>query len=211
LRNKTPELSLDNPLVPSYLKCADSLYNMIYMATLEKPMTADQLFALGDIGPSELIRGELIKMSPTGHDHGRISSKIDRALGNFVESRKLGEVLTSEAGFIISRDPDSVRAPDVAFVRAERHPPGGERNFFQGPPDLAVEVLSPDDRASDVNTKVRDWLDAGTIAVLVVDPQTKTVAVHRRPREIKILALDDTLTLPDLVPEFSLPVKDIFS
>ncbi len=59
--------------------------------------------------------------------------------------------------------------------------------------------------------KSQDWLGAGTVIVLVVDPQTKTVAIHRRPREIKILTLNDTLTLPDLLPEFSLPVKDIFT
>jgi Uma2 family endonuclease len=181
------------------------------MATLEKTMTADQLLALGYIGPCELVRGELIRMSPTGYDHGRISSKIDRALGNFVESRKLGQVLTSEAGFLITQDPDTVLAPDVAFVSAARHPPGGQKKFFPGPPDLAVEVLSPDDRASKVNSKVQDWLNAGTVAVLVVDPQTQTVTIHRLPREIQILKSNDTLTLPDLLPEFALAVKDIFS
>lgn len=173
-------------------------------------MTADQLFSLGDIGPCELIRGELTHMSPTGYDHGRIASKIDRIIGNFAEKRKLGQVLASEAGFIISRDPDTVRAPDVAFVRAERDPPGGQKQFFPGPPDLAVEVLSPADRASEVNAKVQDWLDAGTVVVLVVDPQTQTVAVHRRPHDVQILTRDDSLSIADLLPEFSLPVKEIF-
>ena len=180
------------------------------MAIIEKTMTADQLFSLGNIGPCELIQGELIRMSPTGYDHGRISSKIDRALGNFVESHKLGQVLTSEAGFIIASNPDTVRAPDVAFVRADRDPPGGQKKYFPGAPDLAVEVLSPDDRASDVNAKIQDWLNAGTVAVLVVDPQNQTVAIHRQPHEIKVLAIDDTLTIPDILPEFSLAVKDIF-
>jgi Uma2 family endonuclease len=180
------------------------------MATLEKTMTADQLFTLGYIGPCELIRGELIHMSPTGYDHGRISSKIDRALGNFVESRKLGQMLSSEAGFLIAQNPDTVLAPDVAFVRAERHPPGGQKKFFPGPPDLAVEVLSPDDRASKLNSKVQDWLEAGAVVVMVVDPQTQTVAIHRSPREIQILTVDDMLAIPDLLPEFALPVKEIF-
>ncbi|MGD0516644.1 MAG: Uma2 family endonuclease [Thermoguttaceae bacterium] len=181
------------------------------MATLEKTMSADQLFALGDIGPCELIRGELIYMSPTGYDHGWISGNIVCALRNFVKNRGSGRVLSSEVGFIIARNPDTVRAPDVAFVRADRDPPGGQKKFFPGPPDLAVEVLSPDDRASEVNSKVQDWLDAGTVAVLVVDPQTQTVAIHRRPHEIQILTRDDSLTIADLLPEFSLPVKEIFS
>jgi Uma2 family endonuclease len=181
------------------------------MATLEKPMTADQLFSLGDIGPCELIRGELAYMSPTGYDHGWISGNIVYALRNFVKRRGSGRVLSSEVGFIIARNPDTVRAPDVAYVRAERDPPGGQKKFFPGPPDLAVEVLSPDDRASEVNAKVQDWLEAGAVVVLVADPQTKTVAVHRNPQEVRILARGETLTMPDLLPEFSLPVDEIFS
>jgi Uma2 family endonuclease len=180
------------------------------MSILEKTMTADQYFALGDIGPSELIRGELIRMAPTGYDHGWISSNFDRALNSFVTERKLGRVLTAEAGFLIRQNPDTVRAPDVAFVRAERDPPGGQKKFFPGAPDLAVEVLSPDDRAGEVNAKVQDWLEAGAAVVLVVDPQTKTVAVYRRPQELHLLNQDDTLRLPDLLPEFALPVQDIF-
>ena len=89
-------------------------------------------------------------------------------------------------------------------------PPGGQKQFFPGAPDLAVEVLSPNDRASDVNAKVQTWLDAGAVVVLVVDPQTQTVAVHRQPREVQILVRDDFLTIADLLPEFSLPVKEIF-
>jgi Uma2 family endonuclease len=182
------------------------------MATLEKTktMTAEQLFALGDSGRCELVRGELIHMTPTGYDHGWISGNIVWALRSFVKSRGLGRVLSSEVGFLIARDPDTVLAPDVAFVRAERDPPGGQKQFFPGAPDLAVEVLSPNDRASDVNAKVQTWLDAGAVVVLVVDPQTQTVAVHRQPREVHILGRDDVLTIADLLPEFSLPVKEIF-
>ncbi|MBN2578504.1 MAG: Uma2 family endonuclease [Pirellulales bacterium] len=181
------------------------------MSTMERTMTADQYFALGDIGPSELIRGELIRMSPTGYDHGWIAGNIARSLGNFVKSKGLGRVLTAEAGFLIRQNPDTVRAPDVAFVRAERDPPGGQKKFFPGPPDLAVEVLSPDDRASEVNAKVQDWLEAGAVAVVVVDPQTQTVSVYRRSRDYQLLTRDDTLLLPELLPEFALPVKEIFS
>jgi Uma2 family endonuclease len=180
------------------------------MATREQTMTADQYFALGDIGPSELIRGELIHTSPTGYDHGWITGNIARALGNFVKVKRLGRVLTAGAGFLIRQNPDTVRAPDVAFVRAERDPPGGQKKFFPGAPDLAVEVLSPDDRASEVNAKVQDCLEAGTVVVLVVDPQTQTVNVYRRSQEIQLLSRDDILTLPDLLPEFVLSVDEIF-
>jgi Uma2 family endonuclease len=180
------------------------------MTSIEQTMTADQYFALGDIGPSELIRGELIHMSPTGYNHGWIAGNLAFALNQFVKSKKLGRVLTAEAGFLIRQNPDTVRAPDVAFVRAERDPPGGQPKFFPGPPDLAVEVLSPDDRAGEVNAKVQDWLEAGTTTVLVVDPQTQTVAVYHQAQEIRLLHRDDTLELPALLPGFSLAVKEIF-
>jgi Uma2 family endonuclease len=180
------------------------------MATVEKTMSADEYLALGDIGPSALLQGELVLMSPSGYNHGWIASNLDRALGVFVKSKSLGRISTAEAGFLISRNPDTVRAPDVAFVRAERIPPGGQKKFFEGPPDLAVEVLSPDDRSSDVNAKIQDWLQAGCVQVWVVDPQTKTVMVYRNAREATIFTQEDTLTAPDLFPGFSLPVAEIF-
>ena len=173
-------------------------------------MTADEYLALGDIGPSALIQGELVRMSPTGYNHGCIASNIDWALRSFLKSNKLGKISVSEAGFHISRNPDTVRAPDVAFVRAERIPPGGQKKFFDGPPDLAVEVLSPDDRSSEVNAKIHDWLQAGCVQVWVVDPQTKSVMVYRSTREAAIFTQEDTLTAPDLLPGFSLPVGEIF-
>lgn len=180
------------------------------MATIEKTMAADEYLALGDIGPSALVQGELVRMSPTGYKRGWISSNIDRALGVFAKSSKLGRVSTSEAGFLISRNPDTVRAPDIAFVRGERIPPGELRKFFDGPPDLAVEVLSPEDRTSEVNAKVHDWLEAGCVQVWVVDPETKCVMVYRNPREIRVFTESDTLTCPELLPGFSLPVNEIF-
>ncbi|MCC6123699.1 MAG: Uma2 family endonuclease [Pirellulales bacterium] len=180
------------------------------MAIIEKTMTADEYFALGDIGPSALVQGELIAMSPAGYDHGWIACNIAGALRDFVKAKKLGRVTTAEAGFFISRNPDTVRAPDVAFVRAERIPPGGQKKFFGGPPDLAVEVLSPDDRAGEVNAKIDDWLRAGCVQVWVVDPDGKTITVHRSRREIAVFTLEDTLAAEDILPGFSLPVAEIF-
>ncbi|MBN2578392.1 MAG: Uma2 family endonuclease [Pirellulales bacterium] len=181
------------------------------MATVEKMMTADELFALGNIGRCELIRGELIKMAPTNYEHGGIENNIGALLRDYVKTNRLGRVLCGDPGFIIERDPDTVRAPDVAFVRAERDPPGGWRKFFPGPPDLAVEVLSPDDRAGEVNVKVQDWLKAGCLMVWTVDPQSKTVTVYRNNREATVFAAADTLIAEDLLPGFSLPVAEIFA
>jgi len=107
--------------------------------------------------------------------------------------------------------PDTVRAPDVGFVRAERIPATLTTGFFQGPPDLAVEVISPNDRAGDLLAKVQDWLGAGCRVVWVVDPGTRTVSVYRGAKQVTILTIADELTGEDVVPEFRLPVAEIFA
>jgi Uma2 family endonuclease len=107
-------------------------------------MTAEQLLEMPDDGYRyELIDGELRQMSPTGTRHAEISAVIARILGNHVTAHRLGKVLTSDPGFILRRGPDTVRAPDVAFIARERVAGGSPRSYFPGPPDLAVEVISP--------------------------------------------------------------------
>lgn len=179
--------------------------------TVERITTAEQLFQAPDLGPCELVRGELIMVSPAGYAHGSIAGRITLALGEFVRPRGLGDVLGAEPGFLIGRDPDTVRAPDVAFVRAERIPTGEKTRFFEGAPDLAVEVLSPNDRASEVNAKVRDWLDAGCRMVWVVDPATRMVSVYRSRAQIEVLGASDTLRGDDVLPGFSLPVAELLA
>jgi Uma2 family endonuclease len=181
------------------------------MATIEQLLTADEYFELGDIGPSELLRGELVMMSPAFFNHGMVATKIDMALARFVYSRRLGVVVTAEAGFLIERHPDTVRVPDVAFIRAERMPPEGVPKFFPGAPDLAVEVLSPSERPAEISAEVQQWLRAGCLVVWLVDPQTRTVAVHRPEAEAKTFLETDILDCPALLPEFFLPVVEIFT
>jgi Uma2 family endonuclease len=150
-------------------------------------------------------------VTPAGYAHGSIEIRIARALANFVEAARLGDVLGAETGFHIASDPDTVRAPDVAFVCSERIPSERPEGFFQGAPDLAVEVLSPNDKASEVNAKVQDWLDAGCRMVWVVDPATKTVSVYRSRTQIEVLGVSDTLPGGDVLPGFSLPLVEIFA
>jgi Uma2 family endonuclease len=123
----------------------------------------------------------------------------------------LGIVTTAEAGFQIACNPDSVRVPDVAFVSAARVPPTGWARFFPGPPDLAVEILSPSDRASEVLAKLQDWLKSGCQAVWLLDPQSRTIAVHRSGREVLVLDESETLSGGDLLPGFSVVVAEIFA
>ena len=169
--------------------------------------TAEQLLRAQDIGRCELIRGELRMMTPAGDEHGRITINVTVPVAAFVRSRKLGVLHCAETGFILSRDPDTVRAPDLAFTRVERASPP-ERGFVPGPPDLAVEVLSPDDRPGYVREKVSEWLEAGTVAVWVVDPRKKTVTVHGETTTV--LEEADTLVGGELLPGFALPVRELF-
>ena len=181
------------------------------MATVERVTTAEQLLELPGLGRCELLRGELVMMTPAGAEHGGIAADVAAALGTFVKRHRLGRVFGAETGFQIARDPDTVRAPDAAFVRAERIGPLLSRGFFQGAPDLAVEVVSPNDRASEVLAKVQDWLDAGSRQVWVIDPQTRTVTVYRSRREISVLQASETLRAEDLLPGFTLPLAEVFA
>jgi Uma2 family endonuclease len=182
------------------------------MATIEQSaMTAEQLLAAPGLGRCELIQGELIKMSPVGFEHGSIVTNVSLALGGFVKQHGLGRVAGSETGFRISRDPDTVRAPDVAFVRAQRVPPEPVRGYFEGAPDLAVEILSPHDRATDVLDKVHQWLRAGCQVVWVVDPEKRTVTVYEAPDRAMMLARGDELSGGELLPGLRLPVVEVFA
>ena len=177
-----------------------------------KLMTAEELLALPDDGYRyELIRGELIKMAPAGHSHGRYGSRINRRLSNYVYDNELGETYLAETGFILARSPDHVIAPDAAFVRRERADAARDvPGYFPGAPDLAVEVISPTDRLTRVADKVQDWLEHGTRMVIVVNPRNKTVQVHT-PDGVTELAEADTLDGGDVLPEWTMAVADIFS
>jgi Uma2 family endonuclease len=173
-----------------------------------KLITAEELFDMGDIGRVELIRGEVVPMSPAGSEHGRIAAKVLRLIGSFVDGRRLGVVFAAETGFTIERDPDSVRAPDVSFVVTGRYSPTPK--YFEGAPDLAVEVMSPSDRWSEVTEKIDGWLAAGCRSCWVVDPKTKSITVYR-PGQVSRLRSGEVLRDEPVLPGLELPVDDIFS
>jgi len=180
------------------------------MATVPRITTAEELLETPDLGRCEMIRGELIMMSPAGFNHGRVVSRIGSRVANFVEATGIGIVTGAETGFWIGRKPDTVRAPDVGLVRSERLGSTPILGYFPGAPDLAVEVLSPDDRPREVLAKVQNWLDAGCRAVWIIDPTKRTVAVHRANIDTVYLGENDILTTEDLLPGFKLPVAEIF-
>ena len=176
-------------------------------------MTADELLALprGEFR-YELINGELKKMSPTGHKHGKITMRLSAPLAQHVRERGLGEVYAAETGFKLSSDPDTVRAPDIAFIRQQRVTEiGNTEGYWPGSPDLAVEVLSPNDRVAEVEENVSEWLGGGARQVWVVSPKLHTVTVYRSLTDIKTLTEKDKLDGDDVVPEFQISIAEIFA
>lgn len=174
--------------------------------TVTSLMTAEELLQRPDDGfRYELVRGELRKISPTGFEHGDVELEIGSSLRAHVKKHRLGKVVGGDVGFRIERNPDTVLGPDVAFVRSERVVK--TRQFFEGPPDLAIEVVSPGDRYTEVEEKASEWLRAGTRAVIVVDPARQSVRVHRTA---EIINVTDAIVVDDIVPGWRLPLSEIF-
>jgi Uma2 family endonuclease len=182
------------------------------MSTLSQLFTAEDLLRLPDDGfRYELVRGELRKMASAGHRHGRIAINVTLSLGQHVRAHNLGTVYAAETGFKLASDPDHLRAPDVAFVRREQVEAIGDvEGYWPGAPDLAVEVISPSDTYADVEEKIFDWLDAGVRLVIVVNPRQRVVTVYGSRAEIAVLTEDDTLDGGQVIPGWSMPVREIF-
>jgi Uma2 family endonuclease len=175
-------------------------------------MTARELLHLQHDGVRyELIDGELKQMSPAGYEHDVVVMKLSGRLNQYVETHNLGLVSGAETGFMLSHNPDTVRAPDISFVRRERLPEPLPRGYFDGPPDLAVKVVSPGDTVYEVESKVAAWLAASARAVWVVTPPRRTVTLYRDTGPATLLGENDELTGEDVVPGFSCPVKAIFA
>ncbi len=175
-------------------------------------MTAEELFRLPDDNCRHaLVRGELQRMAAAGFRHGAVIMHVAGPLSQQVKARGLGVVCGAETGFVLERDPDTVLAPDVAFVRRERIEASGlPATFWEGPPDLAVEVTSPGDTRREAADKVAAWRAAGTRLVWVVDPKRVVVEIHAPDGTLRRLDGSDVLDGEPLFPGFRLPVADIF-
>jgi Uma2 family endonuclease len=175
-------------------------------------MTAEELMELPEKAGViyELVRGELRRMTPSAALPGVVAMRLGRRMDAFVDTHKIGVCGTAESGFRLRSDPDTVRAPDVWFVRAERIPATGiPDSFWPGAPDLAVEVLSPFDRFSSVMEKVRDYLDNGARLVWVIDPKGRIAAVFREDRSGRLIGDDATLDGDDVIPRFAVTLREI--
>ena len=175
-------------------------------------VTADELLRMPDDGRRyELIEGELIEMAPAGGRHGNIGVRIVGFLFQYIYKTNLGELFGADTGFFLQRDPDTIRAPDAAFIAMERIPPDGiPSGFIDTIPDLVVEVVSPSDRAGQVQAKIEQWIEHGVKLVWLVHPEQRSITVYRSLSEVHVLHEGDTLTGGQVLPGFSCAVSDIF-
>jgi Uma2 family endonuclease len=173
-------------------------------------ITADELLAMGDIGRCELIYGELVMMSPAGLEHGVVAMRIGRVLSTFVDDHDLGICPAAETGYKVESNPDLVRAPDASFIAKSRLRGPLPRGYFDGVPDLAVEVISPDDIKREVAEKVNMWLAHGTKVVWIAYPQSMTITVHRVGQSSLNLGAGDEIRDEPLLSGFVLPLTKVF-
>ena len=175
-------------------------------------MTAEELMQLPrGYYRAELINGELITMPVPGLPHGRIALLLGASLLQFVSDHDLGQVYSNDAGFQLTRDPDTVLGADISFISKERLNQVAEvKGYWQGPPDLAVEVLSPGDRPGKVNKKISRWLSFGTKQVWFADEKHRTVTVYRSESDTTTFSGSDYLEAQDLFPGFRLSLDKIF-
>ncbi|MBI4771840.1 MAG: Uma2 family endonuclease [Chloroflexi bacterium] len=177
----------------------------------ETLVTGEELLAMGDMGACELVEGRIVMMSPTGFEHGDYEANFAESLKTSVRHRQLGKVVSGEVGIYTRRNPDTVRGADVAFISNEQH---AQRKKITGyldvAPELIVEVMSPDDRWSEVKQKLREYFAIGVKLVWVADPADRTVYAYRSLTDVREFTAADTLTGDDVLPGFSVPVASLF-
>ena len=179
---------------------------------LEKPalLTGEELLELGDIGPTELIEGEVVQMSPTQAEHGMLEALLTATLYTFVARRQLGWIVSGEVGFYTRRAPDTVRAVDVAFISRIRQPKR-PTTFLTAAPELVVEIVSPSDRWDGIRQKLAEYFAAGVERVWIVEPGPRTVLVFRAVTAFSELGEGDTLRGEGVLSGFELPLAELFA
>ena len=184
-----------------------------YVPVMSPPaalMTADELLRTHVPNKrAELLRGVLVVREPAGSRHGLVTMNLGAELALYAKQTGAGGVYAAETGFKLASDPDTVRAPDIAFVTRERLPPPNTTGYPALAPDLAVEVLSPGDRPGEVLAKVADWLSAGTRLVWVVDPERRLARVYRHDGSEAIVTAEGALDGEDELPGFSCSLASI--
>lgn len=184
------------------------------MALLHKDedrlITGEELFRRPELGPCELVNGKIVPMAPTGHIHGWMEAKLTGDLLAYAERTGAWEVLVGEAGVYIRRNPDTVRAADILLISAERYACCASPSYLNVAPELAIEILSPDDRWNEVREKITDYFSVGVDRVWVFDPRQRKAFAYRSPSDVQQLERDRVLSDEELFPGLSIPLARIF-
>jgi Uma2 family endonuclease len=178
---------------------------------VERLITGDELFEMGDIGPCELVDGRIVPMTRTGAEHGAIESRLTADLVNFVRRQRAAWVLSGEAGLYTKHNPDSVRGADIVVVSKARLPNGPGKRFLDVAPELVVEIMSPDDRWQDVRQKISEYFAIGVDRVWIVEPANRSVLVFMSPTESRQLTENDDLKGEGPLHGFSVRVAHVFA
>jgi len=183
------------------------------MSTVDQDLfTVEDYVRLPDTGrPTELVRGKVVETNLFTPRHGQICSEIGRLLGNHVKERDLGRITSNDSGIITERGPDTMRGADVAFYSTKRFGNGPlPEGYLEDVPELIFEVLSENDRWSEILGKVAEYLDAGVSVVCVIDPSDQTAYLYEGDHPVSILTADQELTLPDVLGDFRMRVGAFF-
>jgi Uma2 family endonuclease len=183
------------------------------MASTETLLSAEEYRLLPDNGaPTELVRGKLVPMNMPAPRHGEICGNVVFLLRLFLEDKDLGRVVSNDSGVVTEHDPDTVRGPDVAYYSFARVPRGPlPEGYLSVAPEIVFEVRSPGDRWRDILAKVSEYLAASVLRVCVLDPQRQTVTVYSPEEPEVTLTRDQSLTLPEFLPDFSVAVERFFA
>lgn len=183
---------------------------MSMSSSISQPMTAGELLELDlPYKSTELDRGQLIVHEPPSTRHGGVSALLAHYMLTYTRQHGSGAVYGQDTGFHIFSDPDTVRAPDAAFVRSERVPLVPERGYARIAPDLVAEIVSPDDSRRELMAKVGDWLDAGVRLVWVIDPMRRAAQAYRGDGDISIIGADGALDGADVLPGFRCALAEL--
>jgi Uma2 family endonuclease len=197
--------SLDRP--------GESLMATMMTPTGERLLSVEEYLQLPENGrPTELVRGRVVEMNPPYPWHGYVCGMVSLIIGGFAKAQDLGYPMTNDSGVVTERDPDTLRGADFAFYSYTRVPKGTlkKSGYLDVAPDLVVEVRSPDDAWKDILAKVAEYLSAGVTVVCVLDPQRNTATVYRADPPELTLTAEKTLSFPDVLPGFAVPVQRFF-
>ncbi|MEM6393221.1 MAG: Uma2 family endonuclease [Planctomycetota bacterium] len=179
--------------------------------TAEKLMTADEfaVFKGDDDKDYELIQGMLVEMPKPGTRHAQLQARLIIKLGAYLEANPIGEVI-GESGYRLTFNPDTVRAPDVAYLSRDQAERASDPGFLAVAPHVAIEINSPNDVMSEVLDKARWWLKQGSAQVWIVDDPTRTVTVYLPDNTARVYGIEDNLTADNAMPGFTLPLTELF-